>query len=41
VQEDPPPAAGAEAVTAAYREQLAGHAQPRHGQICSLRGSES
>lgn len=34
-------AAGAEAVTAAYREQLAGHADPRHGQICSLGGSES
>lgn len=32
--------AGAEAVTAAYQELLAGHADPRHGQICSLAGSD-
>lgn len=29
-------ASGADAVTAAYRELLAGRVDPRHGQICSL-----
>ena len=33
-------AVGTEAVAAAYLELLAGHADPRHGQTCSLAGSD-